>query len=145
MKQPLFDMEFMIVGETSKPKVEIENKIKQMGGKLCMEFHGSLTAIISNAAEVTKMGLTMTDAKTHGIHVVPETFVDEVKHSDPLQSIAKFDLGGWGENVRSFLEIIDHLIYFFYSDFFFICTTMVLCYFFVFSLTKHLHLSLIHI
>lgn len=108
VKQPLFDMEFMIVGETSKPKAEIENQIKQMGGKLCVEFHENLVAIISNAEEVTKMGQTMNDARTHGIPVVPDTFIDEVKHSDPLQSIDKLNLGGWTKNVRSFLEIIDH-------------------------------------
>lgn len=99
VKQPLFDMEFMIVGETSRPKSEIENRIKQMGGKLCMQFHQTLSAIISNAEEITKMEPIMKDAKTYGIHIVPETFIDEVKNSDPLQLITKLDLSGWGKNV----------------------------------------------
>lgn len=99
MKQPLFGMELMIVGETSTPKDELEHKIKQMGGKVVETIHENVTAIISNAEEVTKMGPTMEMAKTHGIHVVPDTFIANIKNADLFELLAKHDLSGWGQNV----------------------------------------------
>lgn len=98
-------MEFMIVGETSKSKEQIENKIKQMGGNIAKEVHENLAAIISNPGEVVKMGPIMKNAQNYGIHVVPETFIDEVKKADPLQLFVMFDLGGWGQDVCSLLLI----------------------------------------
>ncbi|XP_055294999.1 poly [ADP-ribose] polymerase-like isoform X2 [Sitodiplosis mosellana] len=97
VKQPLFGMEFMIV---SKSKGEIENKIKHMGGNLVEEIHENLAAIISNPAEVSKMGPIMENAKTYGIHVVSGAFIDAIKNTDPLQLIVMYDLSGWGQDPK---------------------------------------------
>lgn len=121
VKQPLFGMEFVIVGETLKSKDEIQNKIKQMGGKLIEAVHANVAAIISNANEVTKMEQAMRDAKSNGIHVVPETFIDDVKNIDPLELMVMCDLSDWGRDVCTFcifwtFLIFDrHLIHFFFT------------------------------
>lgn len=92
-------MELMTVGETTKPKDEIEHKIKQMGGKLVDDVHSNVAAIISNLEEVTKMGVVMEDAKAYGIHVVPESFIDDIKSVDPFELMTMCDLGNWGQDV----------------------------------------------
>lgn len=100
-------MEFVIVGETVRPKDEIENKIKQMGGKLIENMHENVAAIISNPEEVSTMGPAMEEAKTKGIHVIPETFIDNVKHIDPIKLIVTMDLSNWGQNVWFFSTSIE--------------------------------------
>lgn len=99
MKQPLFGMELMIIGDTSTPKDELEHKIKQMGGMVVEKIHENIAVIISNPEEVTQMGPIMEMAKMHGIHVVPETFVVNTKNGDPFELMAMYDLSGWGRNV----------------------------------------------
>lgn len=94
-------MELLIVGETTKSKNEIERKIKQMGGTVGEKIHENIAAIISNPEEVTKMGAVMEVAKTHGIHVVPEVFVDNIKNMDPVELMTMYDLGNWGHDVCS--------------------------------------------
>lgn len=95
-------MDFMIVGDTVRPKDEIQNKIEQMGGKLLENMHGNVAAIISNVEEVSKLGPVMEEAKTNGIHVVPETFIDDVKNISPIELMVMCDLSGWGQNVCCF-------------------------------------------
>lgn len=117
VKQPLFGMEFMIVGETTKSKGEIEQKIKQMGGKLVEKIHENVAAIISNPEEVTKMGAIMEVAKTHGIHVVPETFIDDIKNIDPFELMTMCDLSNWGQDVSILVALqytfLGHIISFY--------------------------------
>lgn len=99
MKQPLFDMEFFIIGETERTQNEIEHKIKQMGGRLADKVHANLAAVISNGNEINQVETVMEVAKRYGIHVVPEKFVDDVKDSDPVQLIITMDLSNWGQDV----------------------------------------------
>lgn len=107
-------MEFVIIGETIKSKDEIENKIKQMGGKLIEHVHANVAAVISNPEEVTKMGQVMRDAKANGIHVVPETFIDDVKNIDPLELMVLCNLSDWGQDVctlrSTFLNVDFHFM-----------------------------------
>lgn len=46
-----------------------------------------------------KMGAIIEDAKTHGIHVVSETFIDDVKNIDPFELMTMCDLSNWGQDV----------------------------------------------
>lgn len=109
MTQPLFGMELMIAGETTKPKHEIELKIKQMGGTVIEKIHENVAAIISNPEQVAKMGVLMEDAKKHGIPIVPDTFIDDIKNIDPIELIVMCDLSNWGQNVCVYM----HFMYFF--------------------------------
>lgn len=129
MKQPLFGMEFMIIGATVKPKDEIENKIKRMGGNLIEKIHEKVAAIISTPEEVSKMGPVMEEAKTIKIHVVPETYIDDVKNIDPLELIVMSDLSKWGQDVCSLVPSIQ----------LFDCTTISIHIIFHFSLTSVCH------
>lgn len=99
VKQPLFDMEFFILGETIKSQEDIEQKIQKMGGKLAKTIHENLAAVISNADEIKQMGTVMDVVKKYGIHVVPEEFIEEVKDNDPVALITMMDLSNWGMDV----------------------------------------------
>lgn len=98
-KQPLFGMEFFIIGENKKPQIDIANQIQVLGGKIASRIHSRIAAIISNVNEVEKVGGPMTNAQLHGIQVVPEEFLDEVPNGDPCELIAEKNISKWGRDV----------------------------------------------
>lgn len=93
-------MEFVIVGKTEKSKDDIKKMIQKMGGKLGTKIHETVAAIISTEAEVERMGHRMKEAKEHGIHVVPEHFLDDVKGGSAISFIISESLCDWGTDVR---------------------------------------------
>ncbi|XP_055303145.1 poly [ADP-ribose] polymerase-like [Sitodiplosis mosellana] len=97
-KQPLFDMEFCIVGETGISQEDIEKKIEAMGGKITSKVHTSLAAVISNANEVKNYSELIKDAFIHRIQVIPDDFLNEVMENDPIEVIVKNDLTKWGKD-----------------------------------------------
>lgn len=89
-------MEFVIVGKTEKSKDEIKKIIQKMGGKLGTKIHENVAAIISNEAEVERMGSRMNEAKELGIQVVPEQFLDDAKDGNAVSFIISQSLCDWG-------------------------------------------------
>lgn len=104
MKQPLFDMEMCIIGETKTPKKDIEKKIKAMGGKIVSQIHDGLAAVISTAKDVNRAyDDDIRDAFMRGIQVVPEEILDEViVCDDPIQLIIAQDMSKRGKDVSFF-------------------------------------------
>lgn len=100
-KQPLFDMEFYLFGETRMPREEVEYKIRAMGGKIASKVHTHLAAVISNAKEVKEHNEVIKEAFMHRIQVIPDDFLDEVMDNDPVLLIVKKDLSNWGKDVCS--------------------------------------------
>lgn len=98
-KQPLFGMDFMIIGEMKQSISEIEDKIRKMGGKIVAKFHTGIAAVISNEHEVNEATGNIRDAFIHRIQVIPERFLDDVMDNDPIEVIAKSDMGKWGKDV----------------------------------------------
>lgn len=92
----MYSMEFVIVGKTKKSKDDIKNIIQKMGGKLGSKIHDKVAAIISNEAEVERMGGRMNEAKELGIQVVPEHFLDDVKDGNAVSFIISQSLCDWG-------------------------------------------------
>ena len=101
-KQPLFNMEFFIVGATKLPRQDIERKIHAMGGKMATRIHADLAAVISNAEVVETGEGTIREAFIHRIQVVSDAFLDEVLDNDPIKVIDRNNLSKYGKNVRSF-------------------------------------------
>lgn len=99
-EQPLFDMEFVIIGETRMAREDIEYKIREMGGKIVSTVHENLTAVISNASEVNGCTEMIKKAFMHRIQVISDDFLDEVMDNDPIELIARKDLSEWGKDVR---------------------------------------------
>lgn len=100
-KQPLFNMEFFIIGATNMPRNEIEYKIKAMGGQMASRIHSYLTAVISNAEEVENSTGLMRDTFIHRVQVVPDSFLDEVMDNDPIEVIVQRNLNKkWSKHVR---------------------------------------------
>lgn len=100
-KPPLYNMQFVIVGKTEKSKDDIKQIIQRMGGKLGTAINEGVTAIISTADMVEKMGSRMQDAKKFGIQIVPEDFLDDVKNGGAVSYITSKSLCDWGTDVRT--------------------------------------------
>jgi hypothetical protein len=45
-------MEFVILGKTTRPKDELKNEIKKLGGKVVTKIHDKLAAVISTPGKV---------------------------------------------------------------------------------------------
>lgn len=95
-------MEFMFIGETKRPKNDLEELIRKMGGKIATKIHKGLAAVISNKQEVNRTGSSTREAALHRIQVIPEEFIDEVMDNDPIEVIKKNDLTKWGADVSAF-------------------------------------------
>lgn len=101
-KPPLYNMEFVIVGKTEKPKDDLKREIQRLGGKVGTKIHDKLAAIISTEDEVKRMGGRMKEAKEYGIQVVPEDFVDDAKSGGAVSFIVSQSLCDWGTDVSVF-------------------------------------------
>lgn len=104
-------MEFVLSGKFKKPKVDIEQLIKKLGGKVGAEIHDRVTAIISTKKKVRKMGKRLRKARKHNIQVVSEEFLDEIQKpdADPILYINSKSISDWTGDVSSFRERNQHL------------------------------------
>ncbi|XP_031628741.1 poly [ADP-ribose] polymerase-like [Contarinia nasturtii] len=97
-KQPLFNMEFFIVGDTKYPRNVIEHKIRAMGGRLVSEMHSRLAAVFSNEDVVNKGGEDIMRVFILRIQVISDELLDSFLENDPIELIAKSDLSKWGKD-----------------------------------------------
>lgn len=49
---PLKNMEFVILGNTTRPKDELKKEIKKLGGKVVTKIHDKLAAVISTPGKL---------------------------------------------------------------------------------------------
>ena len=77
--KPLKNMNFVIVGRTTKDKESLKRDILLLGGKVVTKLDENVTAVISNPNEVEKMSRKIEEAKSLDIHVISEDFVEEAK------------------------------------------------------------------
>lgn len=94
-------MDFFLIGKLKKTDHQIQQSIKQMGGKVSSKIHENITAVISNRAEVQRMSAFMKQAKKFKIHVIPVEFLDQLfLDMDAVSFINKNSLCNWGSDVR---------------------------------------------
>lgn len=103
---PLFNMEFVVIGKLHKSKEEITKMIEKMGGKVIERVNSRLAAVISNEAEVQRMGPQMKEAKKLKIQVVSLNFLTEMQ-SDPLLYVISESLCTWGGDPFARVDQID--------------------------------------
>lgn len=96
-------MEIVIIGKLSVKYSVVRPIIEKMGGELVSHIHDKTAVIISTEKEIKKMNEKMQVAKTLGIQVVPESFLDEVQDGGAIEYIAKYSISDWGTDVRSSL------------------------------------------
>lgn len=103
-------MEFVIIGDLSRSKKDIENTIKKLGGKVAPRVHYKLAAVISNQDEIQRMSNQMTEAKAFDIQVVSEDFLTDIQQNkDPILHIITEKLCSWGGDVNSHhFEIVQY-------------------------------------
>jgi poly [ADP-ribose] polymerase 1 len=104
-RPPLHNMEFVIIGHLDQSKEEIGEKIKKMGGFLKTKIHANTAAIISNQAEVEKMGKRMQEAQMHNIQVVPADYLDDLKASEAISYISSKSICDWGSDPRQRIQV----------------------------------------
>lgn len=99
-KPPLYEMEFVILGYSSKEKDHIKKQILSMGGKVVTKIKNSVMAVISTAEEVEKMNSRIQEAETEQIQVVSKEFLEEAKDYDKIPDLViKKSICNWGSNV----------------------------------------------
>lgn len=104
-KQPLFGMEFVIIGELRRPKTEIEHKIRNMGGKVVSNVHRGIAAVISTQREVNEAGEMMRGAFTNQIQVIPEECIDEVMNNDLIEVFNRKNMNIEGKHVCKYCSV----------------------------------------
>ncbi|PNF21175.1 Poly [ADP-ribose] polymerase [Cryptotermes secundus] len=106
---PLKNMEFVILGNTTRPKDELKKEIKKLGGKVVTKIHDKLAAVISTPDELEKMTKKMEDVKACDIQVLPEDFLDEVKDGGALALISERNISSWGSDPqkRIAVDVVD--------------------------------------
>lgn len=96
-------MDFVLIGDFSKPKGDIERLIQKNGGNVVSEIYVRVAAIISTANEVQNMGKLMTNARMHNIQIISEDFLNEIENPDtdfdPLAYILSASICDWGGDV----------------------------------------------
>lgn len=104
-------MEFAIIGKLSQPSAKIKKELEKLGGKLGTKIHDKLIAVIANPEEVERMNVRMTEAKTFGLQVVTENFLEGVKNGNAIEYITKNSICDWGTDVR-ILQILFKISYY---------------------------------
>lgn len=94
-------MEFVLVGTFKKSRSALERLIRKLGGKVAIEVHNRVAAIISTVSDCEKMGNQMIEAQNHDIQVVSEEFLDEIQApgADPILHIISNAICDWGGDV----------------------------------------------
>ncbi|KAF5303926.1 hypothetical protein FQA39_LY01711 [Lamprigera yunnana] len=97
---PLYDMEFVLIGKLTTDKGELKKKISKFGGKVVTKIKSTVMAVISTEADVEAMSSRITEARGADIHVVPETFLDEVtEYAGRIPDlVTKKSICSWGSD-----------------------------------------------
>ncbi|KFB53218.1 AGAP003230-PA-like protein [Anopheles sinensis] len=98
---PLYDLEFVILGETPTPKDQLKLKIQNLGGKVVTEIASHTAAVFSTPEEVEKMGARMLEAKEMQIQVVPEEFIECAQEGNALSFITSQSICDWGSDPQT--------------------------------------------
>jgi maleate cis-trans isomerase len=84
---------------------ELECLISENGGKYISQISNECYAIISNKAEIARMGPEMQEAQRHEINIVDEMVFSCTKFRDGrvLSAIRENIISDWGEEVSFFI------------------------------------------
>lgn len=104
-------MEFFVIGKTAQSRADLKNAIQQLGGKLSTKLHEKLAAVISSEKEVERMNEKMKEAKSMGIQVITEDFMDKLDKAGAVEYIKSKSICDWGSDVRKYIYFIS-LVYF---------------------------------
>nr|XP_023025730.1 poly [ADP-ribose] polymerase [Leptinotarsa decemlineata] len=97
---PLYEMQFVILGNPPKGADVIKKEIISMGGKVITKISKAIMAIISTPEQVEKMNYRMLEAESEDIQVVGEDFLDEAKNNVGKipDLIIKKSICNWGSD-----------------------------------------------
>ncbi|XP_076264902.1 poly-(ADP-ribose) polymerase [Rhynchophorus ferrugineus] len=77
---PLYEMEFVILGQPIRGKDVLKKEIQALGGKVVTKIKNTVMAVIANKDMVENMGSRIQEAESEQIQVVSEDFIDEAKN-----------------------------------------------------------------
>ncbi|XP_046355890.2 poly [ADP-ribose] polymerase 1-like [Haliotis rufescens] len=96
LTQSLENMRFVIAGKTSKSKAALSKEISSMGGTVVSKVDKTVAAVISTKDEVTKKSKNIKDAEKSDVHVIAESFLEDVKKGGAALMIQKHSIATWG-------------------------------------------------
>ncbi|KAF2885557.1 hypothetical protein ILUMI_20625, partial [Ignelater luminosus] len=100
---PLYNMEFVIIGDMEGKKSEIEKQIISFGGKVITKIKQTIMAVISTPIDVENMSAPIIEAKNANIHVVSPEFLDKTEEysGNIPELVLKTSICTWGANPYS--------------------------------------------
>lgn len=98
---PLYNMEFVIIGDMEGKKDEIMKQIVSFGGSVTTKIEQTVMAVISTPAEVEKMSPQIIEAKVANIHIVSLEFLDQTEEYSRRipELVLKTSICTWGADV----------------------------------------------
>lgn len=104
-KPKLYNYEIVIIGHTNKSKETITQEIIKLGGSVKTKIHSGVFAVISNEEEIEKMNKRMQDVKECKIHVVTESFLEQLQDAtDVIALMNEIAISDWHSDV--FIQIL---------------------------------------
>lgn len=100
-REPLYNMQIVVIGNLSMGKDELKRCIEAMGGKLTTTLQSMINVVISTEKEVQKMNKRMQEVKALRIQVVPEEFLRKIKTGsqlDTMEQIKAMEISDWGSD-----------------------------------------------
>lgn len=101
---PLQNFKIALVGDLEKSTEEITATVADLGGQIVNRINSSLTCMISTQDEVEKKSKKIKSAEKHGVHVVSEKFLDDVKNGGAVLMMKQNLLSTWGGDPTSKVE-----------------------------------------
>ncbi|XP_018335477.1 poly [ADP-ribose] polymerase [Agrilus planipennis] len=99
-KPPLYNMEFVLLGNLSKNKDDLKKSITLLGGKVVTKISKTVMAVISTPEEVAKESSRINQAQDADIQVVSEDFLEEAKSNTGKipELVLKKSICNWGSD-----------------------------------------------
>lgn len=102
--RPLENFKIALVGDFEKSTEEITALVANLGGKVVNTVNSNVTCIISTQDEIDTKSKKIKSAEKHGVHVVSEKFLDDVKNGGAVLMMKQNLLSTWGGDPTSKVE-----------------------------------------
>jgi hypothetical protein len=110
VNKPFFKLHFASVGKLERKRAQIKEIIEKLGGKLS-QIDSTTIAVISSQQEVGDLSKKIIESQSLDIHVVSESFLDDVSKTDAIKTnqdienlVIKHSIASWGSDIKVRIE-----------------------------------------
>ncbi len=104
-------MHFASVGKLERKQPKIKEIIQKLGGKLNNIIDSTTIAVISSEEEVSVLSKKIIESQSLDIHVVGESFLDEISKTDAIKTnqdienfVLKHSIASWGSDIKARID-----------------------------------------